>query len=51
MSCATIRIILDVMLPTLRAERAATYSPILPVSPTTGVVLQVPVRSSMPMPG
>ena len=32
-----------VMLPTLGAERAATYSPVLPVSPTTGVVLQVPV--------
>ena len=36
--------IMGVMLPTLRAERAATYSPVLPVSPTTGVVLQVPVR-------
>ncbi|WP_033073582.1 lysine--tRNA ligase [Sphingopyxis sp. MWB1] len=35
--------ILDIMLPTLRAERAATYSPILPVSPKSGVVLQVPV--------
>jgi lysyl-tRNA synthetase class 1 len=33
----------DVMLPTLRAERAATYSSVLPVSPTTGAVLQVPV--------
>jgi lysyl-tRNA synthetase class 1 len=33
-----------VMLPTLRAERAATYSSVLPVSPTTGAVLQVPVR-------
>ncbi len=33
-----------VMLPTLRAERAATYSPVLPISPTTGVVLQVPVE-------
>ena len=33
----------SVMLPTLRAERRATYSPILPVSPTTGIVLQVPV--------
>src|SRR3546814_6660741 len=32
--------ILDVMLPTLRAERAATYSPVLPVSPTSGIVLQ-----------
>ncbi|MBJ6123685.1 lysine--tRNA ligase [Sphingomonas mollis] len=34
----------DVMLPTLRAERAATYSPVLPISPKTGVVLQVPVE-------
>ncbi|MDB5696293.1 MAG: lysine--tRNA ligase [Sphingomonas bacterium] len=33
-----------VMLPTLRAERRATYSPVLPISPTTGVVLQVPVE-------
>ena len=33
----------DVMLPTLRAERRATYSPVLPISPATGVVLQVPV--------
>ena len=36
--------ILDVMLPTLRAERAATYSPVLPVSPSSGKVLQVPVE-------
>src|SRR3546814_63970 len=36
--------IIDVMLPTLRAERRATYSPVLPISPTTGVVLQVPVE-------
>jgi len=36
--------ILDIMLPTLRAERAATYSPIMPISPTTGAVLQVPVE-------
>ncbi len=36
--------VMDVMLPTLRAERRATYSPILPISPTTGVVLQVPVE-------
>ena len=35
--------IMDIMLPTLRAERAATYSPVLPVSPTSGEVLQVPV--------
>ena len=36
--------ILDVMLPTLGAERRATYSPVLPVSPKSGVVLQVPVE-------
>jgi lysyl-tRNA synthetase class 1 len=36
--------ILDIMLPTLRAERAATYSPIMPISPTSGAVLQVPVE-------
>ena len=35
--------IMDIMLPTLRAERAGTYSPVLPVSPTSGAVLQVPV--------
>ena len=31
-----------VMLPTLRDERRATYSPFLPISPKTGRVLQVP---------
>ena len=36
--------ILDIMLPTLREERRRTYSPILPVSPTSGRVLQVPVE-------
>ncbi|WP_375291540.1 lysine--tRNA ligase [Qipengyuania sp.] len=36
--------ILDIMLPTLREERGKTYSPILPVSPTSGRVLQVPVE-------
>ncbi len=35
--------IMDIMLPTLRAERAATYSPVLPVSAKSGVVLQVPL--------
>ncbi|SFP84010.1 lysine--tRNA ligase [Sphingomonas rubra] len=33
-----------VMLPTLRAERRATYSPVLPISPKSGIVLQVPVE-------
>ncbi|MBW4331940.1 lysine--tRNA ligase [Stakelama sp. CBK3Z-3] len=36
--------IMDVMLPTLRKERQATYSPVLPVSPKSGIVLQVPVE-------
>ncbi len=34
----------DVMLPTLRTERRATYSPVLPISPTSGIVLQVPIE-------
>ncbi len=36
--------ILDIMLPTLREERRRTYSPVLPVSPGSGRVLQVPVE-------
>ncbi len=36
--------IMAVMLPTLRGERQATYSPVLPVSPKSGVVLQVAVE-------
>lgn len=36
--------IMDIMLPTLREERRKTYSPVLPVSPTTGAVLQVPIE-------
>jgi lysyl-tRNA synthetase class 1 len=35
--------IMDVMLPSLREERAQTYSPFLPLSPKTGKVLQVPI--------
>jgi lysyl-tRNA synthetase, class I len=35
--------IMGVMLPTLRAERAASYSPVLPISTKSGQVLQVPV--------
>src|SRR5260370_28135370 len=35
--------VMAIMLPSLRAERASTYSPFLPVSPRTGVVLQVPI--------
>ena len=36
--------IMGVMLPTLREERRKTYSPVLPVSPRTHQVLQVPVE-------
>ncbi len=36
--------ILGVMLPTLGEDRRQTYSPLLPVSPSSGRVLQVPVR-------
>src|SRR5882762_8659015 len=35
--------VMNIMLPSLRQERAQTYSPFLPISPRTGVVLQVPV--------
>ena len=45
---ATLRLILErhdeivaVIKPTLGAERQATYSPLLPIHPTTGVVMQV----------
>jgi lysyl-tRNA synthetase class 1 len=36
--------IMEVMLPTLGDERRKTYSPVLPISPETGKVLQVPVE-------
>ncbi|BDI60704.1 lysine--tRNA ligase [Qipengyuania nanhaisediminis] len=36
--------IMDIMLPTLGEERRKTYSPVMPISPTTGAVLQVPVE-------
>jgi lysyl-tRNA synthetase class 1 len=35
--------IMGVMLPTLREDRRKTYSPVLPISPSSGRVLQVPV--------
>ena len=37
--------IMDIMLPTLGAERQATYSPFLPISPTSGRVLYVPMKN------
>ena len=33
--------VMEIMLPTFREERAATYSPFLPVHPHTGIVMQV----------
>ncbi len=36
--------IMGVMLPTLGEERRKTYSPVLPISPKNGAVLQVPVE-------
>ena len=47
---AALRLMLDrldavmrIMLPSLRAERASTYSPFLPIHPETGLVMQVPL--------
>jgi lysyl-tRNA synthetase class 1 len=37
--------VMAIMLPSLREERAATYSPFLPIDPHSGVVLQVPILS------
>ncbi|MEO0714493.1 MAG: lysine--tRNA ligase [Pseudomonadota bacterium] len=38
--------IMAVMLPTLGEERRATYSPFLPISPSTGRVLYVPMKAT-----
>src|SRR5512135_596289 len=37
--------VMAIMLPSLREERAATYSPFLPLSPKSGIVLQVPITA------
>src|SRR5688572_11734785 len=37
--------VMAIMLPSLREERAGTYSPFLPIDPNTGIVLQVPVTA------
>ncbi len=37
--------VMAIMLPSLREERAQTYSPFLPISQRTGIVLQVPVTA------
>jgi lysyl-tRNA synthetase class 1 len=36
--------IVDIIRPTLGPERRATYSPILPIHPRTGIVMQVPIE-------
>jgi lysyl-tRNA synthetase class 1 len=43
--------VMDIILPTLGPERRATYSPFLPISPTTGKVLQVPMIERHPQAG
>jgi len=43
--------VMDVILPTLGAERRATYSPFLPISPKTGKVLQLPMVERDPKKG
>jgi lysyl-tRNA synthetase class 1 len=40
---ATYDKVMDIILPTLGPERRATYSPFLPISERTGIVLQVPM--------
>jgi lysyl-tRNA synthetase, class I len=37
-----------IMLPSLREERASTYSPFLPIHPRTGLVMQAPVLERRP---
>src|SRR5947208_3719593 len=36
--------VMNIMLPSLREERAQSYSPFLPIHPQTGIVMQVPVE-------
>lgn len=36
--------VMAIMLPSLREERAQSYSPFLPIHPKTGVVMQVPIE-------
>ena len=43
--------VMKIMLPTLREERRATYSPFLPICPETGHVLQVPTIATDPEAG
>ena len=55
---ATLRLVAEryeavqaIMLPSLRAERASSYSPFLPLHPRTGEVMQVPIDEVRPDPG
>jgi lysyl-tRNA synthetase class 1 len=43
--------VMDIILPTLGPERRQTYSPFLPISPSSGKVLQVPVLERHPRHG
>jgi lysyl-tRNA synthetase, class I len=43
--------VMEVILPTLGPDRRATYSPILPVHPKTGIVMQVPMIARDPAAG
>ena len=36
--------VMAIMLPSLREERSATYSPFLPIHPVSGIVMQVPLE-------
>jgi lysyl-tRNA synthetase class 1 len=38
--------VMAIMLPTFREERAATYSPFLPIHPHTNIVMQVPIDAT-----
>jgi lysyl-tRNA synthetase, class I len=43
--------VMDIMLPSLRQERAQSYSPFLPIHPVTGIVMQVPLEERHPARG
>ena len=43
--------VMAIMLPSLRAERSASYSPFLPLHPVTGEVMQVPIDEVRPASG
>jgi len=43
--------VMAVILPTLGPERLATYAPILPVHPHTGIIMQVPMERIDPVAG